>query len=134
MNIGAVNEAFKEALEAENDGDEVFSMEFIQHHESELERKLERYRRMNTLQNIAFFFLLAALVLAIRLGYISVQSSVVGNNLFLRLIFLWILIALNSQLISRRNRLISGIEKQLSLIGVYKSILEKSAGSEKQVF
>lgn len=129
MTTTAVNEAFKEALEAESDG-EVFSMEFVQHHEAELERKLERYRRMNTLQNIAFFFLLAGLVLAIRLGYLQVPSSM-GNNLFLRLVFLWMLIALNSQVISRRNRLISGIEKQLSLIGVYKNILEKSAGKEE---
>lgn len=131
MNIGAVNEAFKEALEAEGDGEEVFSMEFVQHHEAELERKLERYRRMNTLQNIAFFFLLAGMVLAIRLGYLHISSSM-GNNLFLRLVFLWMLIALNSQVISRRNRLISGIEKQLSLIGVYRNILEKSAGTEEK--
>lgn len=133
MNTAAVNEAFKEALEAESDGEEVFSMEFVQHHEAELERKAERYRRLNTLQNIVFFFLLAALVLAIRFGYLHIQSSV-GNNLFLRLIFLWMLIALNSQLISRRNRLISGIEKQLSLIGVYKNIVEKSAKNKQPDF
>lgn len=122
----AVNEAFNEALEELGEGsNKPFSMEFAQHHEAELEQRIARYRNQNTVQNLGFLLLLAGLIYAIRKGMLNPYITGLSNNLFTGLIFLWMLIAANSLLISRRNRKIGEIEKQLMLIGVYKKIQEK---------
>jgi hypothetical protein len=126
MNLQAVNEAFNEVLEEMGEtGNNPFSMEFAQHHEAELEQKIIRYKNQNSVQNMGFLFLLAGLIYAIRKGLINPYISGLNNNIFTGLIFLWMLIALNSLLISRRNKKITEAEKQLMLIGVYRNIVKK---------
>jgi drug/metabolite transporter (DMT)-like permease len=127
MDIQIVNEAFNEALEEMGEGsNKVFSMEFAKHHEAELEQRITRYRNQNAAQNMGFLLVLAALVFAIRKGVINPSIYGLNNNSFTGLIFLWVLIALNSFLIGRRNKKVALMEKQLMLIGVYKKITEKS--------
>jgi hypothetical protein len=130
MDIQVVNEAFNEALEEIGEsGNIAFSMEFAGHHEAELEQHIARYRKQNAAQNMGFLLLLAGLVFAIRKGYINPSFSGLNNNLFTGLLFLWVLIAANSFLITRRNKKIASMEKQLMLIGVYKKIAGKVGNS-----
>jgi hypothetical protein len=126
MDIRAVNEAFNEALEEiGEDGQQTFSMEFVLHHEQETQNRLMLYRRQNNYQNLGFLFLLGGLVLAMRRGWIKLSLGTWSNNIFLALGVLWLLIALNSLLVNRRNKKIAVLEKQLLLIFVYKKILAK---------
>lgn len=127
MNITTINEAFNEALEEIGEGPgNTFSMEFVQHHEAELERRITRYRNQNSAQNMAFLLLLAGLILALRKGLINTAFIGLGSNVFTGLFFLWILIALNSILIGRRNKKMAIAEKQLMLMGVYRKIMAKN--------
>ncbi len=127
MNMSTVNEAFNEALEEIGEGSgNTFSMEFVQHHEAELEKRIALYQKQNSAQNMAFLLLLAGLIFAFRKGLISASFIGLGNNMFAGLILLWVLIALNSLLIGRRNRKMAIAEKQLLLMGVYRKILAKN--------
>lgn len=122
----SLNEVFNEALEEINEeSSERFSMEFVRHHETALEAKMIRYRRLNHAQNFAFMALLIVLVLAVRRGWVNLDFLQLGNTTLVMLISVWLLIGLNSIVIAQRNRRMLAIEKQLLLIGVYKKIAAK---------
>jgi hypothetical protein len=120
MTIETINQAFNETLEEiGNDENEVYSMEFVQHHEINLEAKLKKLKRISSIQFILFLALFLFIILNTNGRFVNIPYEY-NRYMF---IFLWGIILVNNYFGIRRGRKITQLEQQLLLIGVYKKII-----------
>jgi uncharacterized membrane protein YcjF (UPF0283 family) len=119
MTIEKVNAAFNEALEEISvNQDETYSMEFVQHHEEELEKKLLRLKKMNSIQ----FFIFIILFLFLIFNQTKQWVQLPFDTRRYEFLVLWGMIVVNGFISTKRYKKIREIENKLLLIGVYKKI------------
>jgi hypothetical protein len=121
MTIEKINTAFNEALEEiSSEDNETYSMDFVQHHEATLEKKLQKLQRANQLQFIIFIIIFLFIIFNQGDRFVKIPYDV-NRFMFLGL---WGIILINNFFSTKRSKKITQLEQQLLLIGVYKKVME----------
>jgi hypothetical protein len=121
MTIEKINTAFNEALEEiSTDENETFSMDFVQHHEATLEKKLRTLQRASQLQFAVFIIIFLFIIFNQGDRFIKIPYEI-SRYMFLGL---WGIILVNNFFSTKRSKKITQLEQQLLLIGVYKKVME----------
>lgn len=122
MTVEKINNAFNEYLEEISlDENETYSMEFVQHHENDLENKLTKLKRVNSIQFVVFLLLFLFIIFNQGDRFVKIPFDY-NRYLFL---FLWAIILINNFFSAKRAKKIKETENKLLLIGVYKKIMEE---------
>ncbi len=119
MTIEKINEAFNEALEEISiEENEQYSMDFVQHHENELETKLGKLKKISGIQYGIFLILFLLVIFNDTIKFIHISYTYAKYLPVL----LWGIIMINSYFATKRAKKIKELENKLLLIGVYKKL------------